>query len=188
MIYPIVAYGSPVLRTIAKPIDETYPDLKQLISDMVETLGSANGVGLAAPQINLPIRLIVIDATPFTEEDERAANFKRAFINPYIVEEDGEEWGFNEGCLSIPGINEDVFRKSRILLKYCDENMQSHEEYFDGILARIIQHEHDHLEGKTFIDRVNPLRRIFLKRKLEDISKGAVEHAYKMKFPIKSRP
>jgi peptide deformylase len=198
MILPIVLYGDPVLRKVAAPIDAQYPDLKALIENMFETMYQAKGVGLAAPQIGKSIRLFVVDASPFAEiddeeEDEDAEltreeaqelrDFKKVFINPQILEEEGEEWKFNEGCLSIPRIREDVGRKAVVLLRYMDEHFVEHEEEFDGLAARIIQHEYDHIEGKLFTDRINPLRRKLLKNKLEDISKGKVNPDYKVKVP-----
>ncbi len=147
MILPIVAYGDPVLKKVAEEIDSDYPGLDKLIQDMYETMYSSKGVGLAAPQINKSIRLFIIDASPFADEYPELEGWKRTFINPRILEEEGEEWDFNEGCLSIPGIREDVERKPELILEYEDENFELHEEKFDGIIARVIQHEYDHLEG-----------------------------------------
>jgi peptide deformylase len=200
MILPILLYGDPVLRKMAAPITKDYPDLKKLIADMFETMYQAKGVGLAAPQIGKSIRLFIVDASPFAEtseedeeEDEESEltkeeaaelkDFKRVFINPVMLEEDGEEWKFNEGCLSIPKIREDVSRKAFIVLRYMDENFQEWEEEFDGLAARIIQHEYDHVEGKLFTDKINPLRRKLLKRRLEDITKGKVNPDYKVRIP-----
>lgn len=193
MELPIVAYGDPVLRKKADEIDEDYPELQKLVDDMFETMYAANGVGLAAPQIGLPIRLFIVDAAPFAEDDEdeegeeAATDFKRVFINPIIFEEVGDEWGFEEGCLSIPGIREEVKRKSTLKIEYYDENWDLYEEELDGILARIVQHEYDHIEGVLFTDKVSPLRRTLLQGKLNDISKGKVEVNYKMRFPKAKR-
>lgn len=183
MVFPIIAYGHPTLRKIADDIDKNYPDLEQFISDMFETMYASNGVGLAAPQVNRSIRLFVIDTTPYKEEYPGEENMKRVFINPKIVEETGEEWAFNEGCLSIPDIREDVMRKPDVHLQYLDENFVFHDEVITGALARVIQHEYDHLEGVLFVDRISPLKKILLKRKLSDISKGQVSPGYKMIFP-----
>ena len=186
MILPIVAYGDPVLRKKGDEIDEDYPDLEKLIENMFETMYDAHGVGLAAPQIGLPIRLFIVDAAPFAEgedAEEECADFKRVFINPVIFEETGEEWEFEEGCLSIPNIREEVSRKSVVKIEYYDENWDLYEEELDGILARIVQHEYDHIEGKLFTDRISPLRRTLLQGRLYDITKGNVDVAYKMKFP-----
>lgn len=193
MELPIVAYGDAVLRKKAEEISEDYPELQKLIEDMFETMYAANGVGLAAPQIGLPIRLFIVDAAPFAEDDdgeegeEAAADFKRVFINPIIFDEEGEEWGFEEGCLSIPGIREEVKRKSALKIEYYDENWDLYEEELDGILARIVQHEYDHIEGILFTDKISPLRRSLLQGKLNDISKGKVDVAYKMRFPKAKR-
>lgn len=193
MELPIVAYGDAVLRKKAEEISEDYPDLQKLIEDMFETMYAANGVGLAAPQVGLPIRLFIVDAAPFAEDDEEedgeeaAADFKRVFINPIIFDEEGEEWGFEEGCLSIPGIREEVKRKSALKIEYYDENWDLYEEELDGILARIVQHEYDHIEGILFTDKISPLRRTLLQGKLNDISKGKVDVAYKMRFPKAKR-
>lgn len=189
MKLPIVAYGDPVLRAKAEEIEEDYPNLKGLIDDMFETMYAASGVGLAAPQVGLPIRLFVVDATPFGEDDEdgpgdeSAKDFKKVFINPIIIEESGDLWGFSEGCLSIPGINEEVQRKENVLINYLDENFEEHEVLLTGVAARVVQHEYDHIEGKLFIDKLGPVKKTFLKSKLEAISKGEVKTSYKMKFP-----
>ena len=181
---PIIAYGDPVLKKVSEDIDENYPNLKELINDMFETMYDSNGVGLAAPQINRSIRLFIVDASPYAEEDEALEGFKKVFINPIILEEEGREWTFNEGCLSIPGIREDVRRKPRVLIEYYDENFNLKEETYEGLAARILQHEYDHIEGILFTDRINPLRRRLLKGKLNDIAKGKVDIDYKMKFPL----
>ena len=182
VIYPIVAYGSSILKRKAKTIDADYPGLQELISNMYETMYHCSGVGLAAPQINIPIRLFVVDGAPFSEDDSQLLNFKKVFINPVMVNEKGEVWKFNEGCLSIPGIREDVERKPEIRIRYSDENFNEQEESFTGIAARIIQHEYDHIEGILFTDRLSPFKRQILKGKLADISKGKVNVDYRMKF------
>ncbi|PRD46526.1 peptide deformylase [Sphingobacterium haloxyli] len=189
MKLPIVAYGDPILRKKAAEIDEDYPNLKQLISDMFETMYAARGVGLAAPQVGLPIRLFVIDASPFAEDDEDGEgdpalkDFKKVLINPIIIEEKGEKWSFNEGCLSIPDINEDIIRSSQVVINYLDEDFEEHEVELSGLAARVVQHEYDHIEGKLFVDKLSPLKKAMLKGKLEAISKGMVQVGYKMKFP-----
>lgn len=187
MVLPITAYGHPVLRKVATEVDEDYPNLQQLIDDMYETMYATSGVGLAAPQINLPIRLLVMDATPFAEEDPQAKDFRRVLINPEIIEESGEEWSFNEGCLSVPEIREDVVRKPNIRIQYYDENWKFHDEEYDSVMARIIQHEYDHLEGVLFVDRVSSIRKMLLKKRLLDISKGNIDVKYKMIFPLKKK-
>lgn len=183
MILPIVAYGDPVLKREAEEIEADYPFLKDLIANMYETMYNAEGVGLAAPQIGKSIRLFIVDASPFQDEDSSLKNFKRTFINPIIVEEEGKEWSFNEGCLSIPGIREDVNRQPKIVIEYMDEGFNLIEEEFDGIAARIIQHEYDHIEGVLFTDHINPLKKRLLKSRLNNISKGNVKVPYRMKFP-----
>ena len=190
MILPIVAYGDPVLRKKAVEIPEDYPNLKELVENMFETMYGASGVGLAAPQIGKAIRLFVVDATPFAddedlskEEQERLKTFKKAFINPQILEETGDEWAFSEGCLSIPGINEDVFRCPNIKIKYQDEDFNEYVEEFDGLLARVIQHEYDHIEGILFTDKLSSLKKRIIKSKLAGISKGKVNADYRMRFP-----
>lgn len=185
MIYPIVAYGHPVLKKKAAPITADYENLKQLIDDMFETMYYSEGVGLAAPQINKSIRLFVIDADPFKEKYPEGAGFKRVFINAEILEEDGDSWFFNEGCLSVPGIHEDVARKSRIHIKYYGADFVEHDEWLEGICARVVQHEYDHLEGKVFTDRLSSISKMLIKRKLNDILSGRVEHSYKMIFSKK---
>lgn len=189
MKLPIVAYGDPILRKKTSEIEENYPDLKQLIDNMFETMYAAHGVGLAAPQVGLPIRLFVIDASPFAEDDEDGAGdpslkeFKKVFINPIIVSESGEKKGFFEGCLSIPDINEEVMRAPNVVLNYLDENFEEHEVELTGLAARVVQHEYDHLEGKLFLDKLGALKKTMLKGRLEAISKGQVRVSYKMKFP-----
>jgi len=193
MKLPIVAYGDPILRKKAEEIDEDYPQLKELIANMFETMYAANGVGLAAPQVGLPIRLFVIDASPFSDDDEAGRgdasvkDFKKVIINPIIVEESGEKWAFNEGCLSIPDINEEVLRKPNIILNYLDENFDEHEVELTGLAARVVQHEYDHIEGKLFVDKISILKKTMLKSKLDAISKGRVHVDYKMKFPQASK-
>ncbi len=189
MILPVLAYGHPALRKIAVDIDKDYPDLDQFIADMFETMYSSNGVGLAAPQVNRSIRLFVIDATPYADDFPGETDLKRVFINAHIVEESGEEWAFNEGCLSIPQIREDVVRKSELRIQYYDENFNFRDERLKGVFARVIQHEYDHLDGILFVDLINPLRKMLLKRKLSEITKGIVKTDYKMVFPLaKKKP
>jgi peptide deformylase len=193
MILPIVAYGNPVLRKLAHDINETYPGLAKLIEDMWETMYSSNGVGLAAPQVNRDIRLFVMDSAQIfanMDEDERkeenypdAPGTKQVFINAHLMEEIGEDWAYNEGCLSIPKIREDIYRAEEVTIAYQDENFRAHTKTFSGVTARIILHEYDHIEGKLFIDRLPPLKRKLLRRKLDDISKGRVSVDYKMAFP-----
>ncbi len=183
MILPIVAYGTPVLKQKGAFIDAEHPGLAELIANMFETMYNAPGVGLAAPQVGVSIRLFVLDASPFADEHPELEGVKKVFINAEIIEDSGEEWKFNEGCLSIPHIREDVERKPVIRLRYQDENFNSFEETFDGILARIIQHEYDHIDGILFTDRLSQLRRTLLRGKLQEISKGKVKVDYRMKFP-----
>jgi len=191
MILPIVAYGSPVLRKIAKDITPDYPNLQKLLADMWETMYASNGVGLAAPQVNKDIRIFIMDSTQiFANQDEEdkgkypdAPGIKKTFINAHIEEFRGNDWPYNEGCLSIPKIREDIVRPEEITLRYVDENFEVHTETFTGVSARIIQHEYDHIEGKLFIDRITPFKRKLLQGKLADISKGKVKVDYKMAFP-----
>lgn len=190
MILPILAYGDPILKKKAKEIDPDFPGLSELLDNMWETMYAANGVGLAAPQIGESIRLFIVDAAPFAEDDslseeeqEFLKNFKKTFINPQITHENGDEWGFNEGCLSIPDIREDVFRKPEISMEYYDENFQKHQAQFSGLAARVIQHEYDHIEGILFTDKLSGLKKRLIKRKLENISKGNVSIDYRMRFP-----
>jgi len=186
MILPIVAYGTPVLREETKEIEQDYPDLNLLIEDMFETMYAAKGVGLAAPQIGRAIRLFIVDASGFNEDDEHPEleGFKRIYINPIIVEESGKEWKFEEGCLSIPGIREDVSRQPNITIEYYNEKFELIEETLDGIAARVIQHEYDHIETVLFTDKINPLRKRLIKGKLNDIAKGNIKVNYRMKFPL----
>ncbi|MBP7810663.1 MAG: peptide deformylase [Bacteroidia bacterium] len=193
MVLPIVVYGDPVLRKVGVDIDKSYEGLNQLIADMFETMYEANGVGLAAPQVGKAIRLFVVDGTPFSEIDEddesdlslkeieTLKTFKKVFINARIIEEEGEEWKFNEGCLSIPKLRDDVFRKPKIKIEYLDENFKKHTEEFDGIPARIIQHEYDHIQGVLFTDKISPLKRTLVAGKLVAISKGKVHPDYKIR-------
>lgn len=183
MILPVYLYGQPVLKKIAQNINKDYPELEKFIEDMFETMYQSDGVGLAAPQIGRAIRLFVIDGEPMSDDDETLKGFKKVFINAEIYEKSGEEWYFNEGCLSVPGIREDVLRKSEIKIKYLDENFVEHDETYKGIAARIIQHEYDHLEGKLIPDRLPVLRRTMLKGKLASIAKGKVNVNYKFKVP-----
>jgi len=185
MIYPIIAYGDPVLKKKAQEIDKKYPKLKELIDDMFETMYDSSGVGLAAPQIGLSIRLFVIDGAPF--EEDPVKDFKEVFINAVIKEETGDLWKFNEGCLSIPSVREDVQRKPEVYIEYYDANWKLQKKTFDGMAARIIQHEYDHIEGILFTDRISPLRQRLIKNKLANISQGIVDVDYKMKFPMRSR-
>jgi peptide deformylase len=184
MIYPVYVYGMPVLRKTAREIEEDHEGLAQLIEDMFETMYLSDGVGLAAPQIGLSLRLIVIDASAMEDEEHpELQGFRKVLINPEIIEEEGEEWMFSEGCLSLPTIREDVLRKSVIRVQYYDQDFTFRDERYDGIKARIIQHECDHLKGILFTDKVSPLKKRLLKNKLADISKGKVEVKYKIIHP-----
>ena len=190
MILPIVAYGEPVLRKKAKEINKEFPNLSVLITNMWETMYNAHGVGLAAPQVGLPIRLFLVDTTPFSDdedlspEEQKSLNgFKKVFINAKILEEDGEAWDFNEGCLSIPDVREDVKRKAQITIEYQDENFETYTETYGGLLARVIQHEYDHIEGILFTDKLSSLKKRLLKSRLDKISKGKIKVDYKMRFP-----
>lgn len=190
MILPIVAYGDPVLRKKGADISQDYPSLDELIKNMYETMYNAHGVGLAAPQIGIPIRLFIIDGAPFSQDEELTEdeqefleNFKQTFINAKIIQETGGEWAFNEGCLSIPDVREDVFRNEKITISFYDENFTQQTKTFEGIAARIIQHEYDHIEGILFTDKLSPLKRRLIKGKLSNISKGKVNAEYKMRFP-----
>ena len=195
MILPIVAYGHTILRKVAQEIDEQYPDLKKLIEDMWETMYASNGVGLAAPQVNKDIRLFVMDSAQIfnnMDDEERQKReypddpgIKETFINAHVIEELGDDWSYNEGCLSIPKIREDIYRAEEVTINYLDENFSEHKKTFTGITARIILHEYDHIDGKLFIDHISPLKRKLLKRKLDDISKGNISVDYKMLFPKK---
>jgi len=191
MILPIVAYGDPVLRKVGVEIDKDYPNLAEIIENMKETMYNAQGVGLAAPQIGKAIRLFLVDTSPFgadedLEEEERTflESYKKTFINAKILNEEGDEWAFSEGCLSIPDIREDVFREPKITIEYFDENFEKHTEVLEGLAARVVQHEYDHIEGILFTDKISSLKKRLLKKKLENISKGKVNADYRMKFPL----
>lgn len=181
MILPIYLYGQPVLRKVAEDIDADYPNLKELVENMFETMHHASGIGLAAPQIGLAIRLVVIDLDVLAEDEPEFKDFRRVYINAHILEVSDETDTMEEGCLSLPGIHEKVTRASRIHVKYLDENFVEHDEWVDGYLARVMQHEFDHLEGKVFSDRLSPLRRQMNKNKLGNLAKGKVSCDYKTK-------
>lgn len=185
MVLPVYVYGMAVLRKTAQDIDEGFEGLDQLIDDMFETMIDSEGVGLAAPQIGKSIRLFIVDASRMEDIDDEPdlKDFRRVFINPYIVDEWGEKWTFTEGCLSIPNIREDVTRHSNIRIEYYDEKWNFHDEEFEGVKARIIQHEYDHLNGRLFVDLINPLRRKLIFAKLKAISKGNVDCDYKIVYP-----
>ena len=189
MILPIRAFGDPILRKKAKDIGKDYPELGELVENMFETMASANGIGLAAPQVGLDIRLFIVDVRPLAEDEDYAEiadelkDFQKVFINAKILEETGEEWKFNEGCLSIPDVREDVKRKETITIEYFDENFQKHTETYSDIRARVIQHEYDHIEGILFTDHLSPLKKKMVKGKLVKISQGDVSVNYKMRFP-----
>ena len=190
MILPIVAYGDAVLRKKGKEITKDYPNLEALIENMYETMYGALGVGLAAPQIGLSIRLFIVDTAPFsedealdTEEQEFLKDFRQTFINPKIIKEEGDEWAFCEGCLSIPDIREDVFRQPMIRIEFYDESFKKHTKEYYGLAARVIQHEYDHIEGVLFTDKISSLKKRLIKGKLSNISKGKIEVDYKMRFP-----
>lgn len=189
MILPIIAYGDPVLRKVGIDIDKNYPDLEKLISNMRETMDNAHGVGLAAPQIGKAIRLFLVDTSPFAEDDELddaeqkfLADFDRIFINAKILDETGDEWAFNEGCLSIPDVREDVFRNDTVTIEYLDANFEKQKETLTGIAARVVQHEYDHIEGVLFTDKLSSLKKRLIKKKLDNISKGKIDPDYRMKF------
>jgi len=190
VILPIVAYGSPVLKKVCEDIDADHEGLQELIDNMFETMYEASGVGLAAPQIGKSIRLFIVDASPFAEdeglsEEDRTqlTDFKKVFINAEIISEEGEPWGFEEGCLSIPDIREEVMREPEVTLRYSDRDFKEYEETFTGLAARVIQHEYDHIDGVLFTDHLTAFKRRLLKRRLEEISKGRINAKYKMKFP-----
>lgn len=192
MILPIVGYGDPVLRKKATPIAADYPELNTFLQNMFDTMYYAHGVGLAAPQVGKDIRVFVIDAAPFAEDDSLSdaeqnflKSFKKVFINPQIVAEEGNEWAFNEGCLSIPDVREDVFRKEKVTLLYQNENFETFTETFDGLAARVIQHEYDHIEGVLFTDKISSLKKKLIAKKLQNIFEGKVFPDYKMKFAAK---
>lgn len=194
MILPVVAYGDPVLKKKAKDITAEYPNLDTLLENMYETMYGASGVGLAAPQIGLAVRIFLVDTEPFAgddsfteEEQKELEGFKKTFINAEILEEEGEEWAFSEGCLSIPGINEDVFRQPKVTIKYQDENFKEYTETYEGLIARVIQHEYDHIEGILFTDKLSSLKKRLIKGKLSNISKGKCSAEYRMRFPAASK-
>lgn len=189
MIVPIVGYGDPVLRKVGENISESYPNIKELIDTMYETMYNASGVGLAAPQIGLAIRLFVIDTEPFSDSDGLSSDeqnqlkgFKQTFINAKMILEEGEEWAFNEGCLSIPDVREDVIRNEKITIEYLDENFEKKVEVFDGMIARVVQHEYDHIEGILFTDKISSLKKTLIKKKLQNIMEGKARPDYRMKF------
>ncbi|MEP0984685.1 peptide deformylase [Ekhidna sp.] len=181
MIFPIVLYGDPVLKKKAKEVEEGDESVREFVDSMYETMYAAQGVGLAAPQVGQSLRVFVVDTTPMEEEEEDG--LKRAFINPVMIEEEGEEWAFEEGCLSIPGVRADINRKPQIKIEYFDENWELHEETFDGMKARVIQHEYDHIEGKLFTDYLTPFKKRLIKGKLANISKGKTDAEYRVKVP-----
>jgi peptide deformylase len=192
MIIPIYGYGEPVLRKVGEEITPDYPNLAAIIANMYDTMYNAYGVGLAAPQVGMAIRLFVIDTEPFSDSDDltkeeqaQLKNFKRTFINAKMLKEEGDEWGFNEGCLSIPDVREDVYRHERITIEYCDEDFNKKTEVFDGLIARVIQHEYDHIEGVLFTDKISTLKKTLIKKKLQNIMDGKAFPDYRMKFANK---
>ncbi|MFN8325823.1 peptide deformylase [Flavobacterium sp.] len=192
MITPIYGYGEPVLRKVGEEITPDYPNLKEVIANMYDTMYNAYGVGLAAPQVGLAIRLFVVDTEPFSDNDELSKEeqqllkgFKKTFINAKMIKEEGEEWSFNEGCLSIPDVREDVFRKEKITIEYFDEDFNKKTEVYDGLIARVIQHEYDHIEGILFTDRISTLKKTLIKKKLQNIMDGKAFPDYRMKFANK---
>ena len=189
MILPIIGYGDPVLRKVGAEITPDYPNLKEIIANMYDTMYNAYGVGLAAPQVGMPIRLFVIDTTPFSDDedlseaDQKKMNgFKRTFINATILKEEGEEWSFNEGCLSIPDVRGDVYRNPVVTIEYCEEDFVMKTEVFDGLIARVIQHEYDHIEGILFTDKISSLKKRLIQKKLKNIIEGKTFQEYRMKF------
>ena len=189
MILPIIGYGDPVLRKVGVDITPDYPNLKETIANMYETMYNAYGIGLAAPQVGLSIRLFVIDTEPFSDSENLTEaehlllkDFKRTFINAKMIKEEGDEWGFNEGCLSIPDVREDVYRHERITIEYYDEDFNKKTEVFDGLIARVIQHEYDHIEGILFTDLISTLKKTLIKKKLQNIMDGKARPDYKMRF------
>lgn len=192
MILPIVGYGDPVLRKVCQSISPEHPDLQRTIDNMYETMYNANGVGLAAPQVGFPIRMFMVDTAPFGDdedldqaEQDLLKGFKRTFINAKMILEDGEEWGFNEGCLSIPEVREDVYRNERITIEYCEADFVMKTEVFDGLIARVIQHEYDHIEGILFTDKISSLKKQLIKKKLQNIMEGKARPDYRMKYIAK---
>lgn len=189
MILPIIGYGDPVLRKVGEELTPEYPNLKEIIANMYETMYNACGVGLAAEQVGLSLRLFVVDTTPFSDdedledkEQDQLKGFKRTFINAKMIKEEGEEWSFNEGCLSIPDVREDVFRNPRITIEYCEEDFVMKTEVFDGLIARVIQHEYDHIEGILFTDKISSLKKRLIQKKLKNIIEGKTFQDYRMKF------
>ena len=182
MFLPIVAYGDPILKEVGVEISPEYPRLQELIDNMYETMYTSHGVGLAAPQIGLSIRLFIIDCSPFEKDEPHLSDFHKTFINAEIIEEEGEEWYFNEGCLSIPEVREDVLRKPKITIRYYDEDFVEHTESYHGMAARVIQHEYDHIEGILFTEYLSSLRKRVIKRRLSDIMKGKINPEYRMRF------
>ena len=189
MILPVRAYGDPILRVMCEDISPDYPELNTLIENMFETMYASSGVGIAAPQVGLGIRMFVVDISPFAEDEEdenlkkELENFKKVFINAKKIEETGEEWKFNEGCLSIPGVREDITRPDKITLRYLDENFEEKTETFSGLPARVIQHEYDHIDGILFTDYLSAFKKRLIKKKLNNIKNGNVDIDYRMKFP-----
>lgn len=189
MILPIIGYGDPVLRKIGEELTPDYPNLKEIIANMYETMYNASGVGLAAEQVGLSLRLFVIDTTPFSDDEDledkeqnQLKGFKKTFINAKIIKEEGEEWAFNEGCLSIPDVREDVYRKPTVTIEYCEEDFVMKTEVFDGLIARVIQHEYDHIEGILFTDHLSMLKKKLVGKKLQNIMEGKARPDYRMKF------
>ena len=189
MILPIIGYGDPVLRKVCAEVSADDANLKTTIANMYETMYNANGVGLAAPQIGLPIRLFIVDTSPFGEDDDlendeqsQLKKFKKTFINAKMLKEEGEEWSFNEGCLSIPDVREDVYRNEKITIEFCDENFNKVTKVYDGLIARVIQHEYDHIEGILFTDKISTLKRTLIKKKLQNIMDGKARPDYRMRF------
>jgi peptide deformylase len=194
MILPIIAYGDPVLKKKAVDIEKEYPNFDTLLENMFETMNNAYGVGLAAPQVGLSIRLFIVDTAPFSEDEDlskeeqaQLKKFKCVFVNPKIIKEEGEEWAFNEGCLSIPNVREDVYRQPKITVEFLDENFELHTEVFDGLIARVIQHEFDHIEGVLFTDKLSAFKKRLIKGKLANISKGKIDVDYRMRFPAQKK-
>lgn len=187
MILPVYVYGMSVLRKVAQEIPEDFEDLDQLIADLFETMRASDGIGLAAPQLGKSLRIFVVDTSPVSEDkgEPELKDFKKVFINPYILDEWGDRWSFEEGCLSVPNLREEVSRPSNIRIEYYDENWKLHEEEYKGIRARVLQHEYDHLDGKIFVDKINPIRRKLLSARLNAISRGKVDSDYKIIYPKK---
>ena len=182
MVLPIYVYGSPVLKKETEEITQTYPELKTFIADLFETMENSNGIGLAAPQVGKSIRVFVLDASAFADDNPELKDYKKVFINPVILELAGDKTSYNEGCLSFPQLHEDVYRESKVRLEYFDENFEKHDEWFDGIVSRIIQHEYDHLEGKLFVERLSAIRKKLISSKLKKITRGIFSASYKTKL------